>query len=154
MKVLLIGAGGREHALAWKLAQSPLVEQLFAAPGNPGMAECAQLVPLDVEDHAAVSAFCRDKFNVHGPRDSFREIVKAGEGLHICITQPANRGDTPCDLHIDETQQGQVCFDGFCVPLINRQTGEHVRQVGPWLVKDTKDKVVDWTKKKTGGLFP
>ncbi len=70
MKVLLIGAGGREHALAWKLAQSPLVEQLFAAPGNPGMAECAQLVPLDVEDHAAVSAFCRDNgvgFVVVGP---------------------------------------------------------------------------------------
>ncbi len=70
MKVLLIGAGGREHALAWKLAQSPLVEQLFAAPGNPGMAECAQLAPLDVEDHAAVSAFCRDNgvgFVVVGP---------------------------------------------------------------------------------------
>ncbi|MCD2180716.1 phosphoribosylamine--glycine ligase [Rhizobium sp. GN54] len=70
MKVLLIGSGGREHALAWKLAQSPLLAELFAAPGNPGMAECATLVPLDVEDHATVSAFCRDNgvtFVVVGP---------------------------------------------------------------------------------------
>ena len=41
MKVLLIGSGGREHALAWKLAQSPLLTELFAAPGNPGIAEHA-----------------------------------------------------------------------------------------------------------------
>lgn len=70
MKVLLIGSGGREHALAWKLAQSPRLTKLFAAPGNPGMAECATLVALDIEDHAAVSAFCRDNgvtFVVVGP---------------------------------------------------------------------------------------
>jgi phosphoribosylamine--glycine ligase len=42
MKVLIIGAGGREHALAWKLAQSPNVTQLLVAPGNAGMAELAQ----------------------------------------------------------------------------------------------------------------
>ncbi|MFC3073807.1 phosphoribosylamine--glycine ligase [Shinella pollutisoli] len=60
MKVLLIGSGGREHALAWKIAQSPLLATLYAAPGNPGIAECATIVPLDVDDHAAVSAFCRD----------------------------------------------------------------------------------------------
>ncbi|MBD9371260.1 phosphoribosylamine--glycine ligase [Rhizobium sp. ARZ01] len=70
MKVLLIGSGGREHALAWKLAQSPRLTKLFVAPGNPGMAECATLVSLDIEDHAAVSAFCRDNgvtFVVVGP---------------------------------------------------------------------------------------
>ncbi|CAD7052994.1 phosphoribosylamine--glycine ligase [Pseudorhizobium endolithicum] len=60
MKVLLIGSGGREHALAWKLAQSPTLTKLFAAPGNPGIAEHAELLPLDVDDHAAVATFCRD----------------------------------------------------------------------------------------------
>ncbi|MCY1664478.1 phosphoribosylamine--glycine ligase [Rhizobium sp. SL86] len=60
MKVLLIGSGGREHALAWKLAQSPLLSKLYAAPGNPGIAEEAELVSLNVEDHQAVIAFCRD----------------------------------------------------------------------------------------------
>ncbi|MDR7028823.1 phosphoribosylamine--glycine ligase [Rhizobium rosettiformans] len=70
MKVLLIGSGGREHALAWKIAQSPLLTKLYAAPGNPGIAEEAELVSLDTEDHGAVVQFCQDKgidFVVVGP---------------------------------------------------------------------------------------
>ncbi len=70
MKVLLIGSGGREHALAWKIAQSAQLTRLFAAPGNPGIAEHAELVSLNVEDHAAVVAFCREHsidFVVVGP---------------------------------------------------------------------------------------
>ncbi|MEJ5977163.1 phosphoribosylamine--glycine ligase [Novosphingobium sp. PS1R-30] len=58
MNILLLGSGGREHALAWKLAQSPLCDRLFAAPGNPGIAEHAELVALDATDHAATVAFC------------------------------------------------------------------------------------------------
>ncbi|MGV8936149.1 MAG: phosphoribosylamine--glycine ligase [Allorhizobium sp.] len=70
MKVLLIGSGGREHALAWKLAQSPQLTALFAAPGNPGIAEHASLVALDIDDHDAVIAFCQESsigFVVVGP---------------------------------------------------------------------------------------
>lgn len=55
---MLIGSGGREHALAWKLAQSPSCDTLYAAPGNPGIAEEAELVDLNVADHAAVISFC------------------------------------------------------------------------------------------------
>ncbi|MFY8075994.1 MAG: phosphoribosylamine--glycine ligase [Sphingorhabdus lacus] len=58
MNILLIGSGGREHALAWKLAQSPSCDTLYAAPGNPGIAEDAELVDLNVSDHAAVISFC------------------------------------------------------------------------------------------------
>ncbi|MDG2534606.1 phosphoribosylamine--glycine ligase [Sphingomonas sp. HITSZ_GF] len=58
MNVLLLGSGGREHALAWKLAQSPLLERLYAAPGNPGIAQHAEIVDIAVNDHRAVIDFC------------------------------------------------------------------------------------------------
>ncbi len=70
MKVLLIGSGGREHALAWKIAQSPKLTKLYAAPGNPGTAEEAEIIALDTDDHAAVADFCRKEaidFVVVGP---------------------------------------------------------------------------------------
>jgi phosphoribosylamine---glycine ligase len=59
MNILLLGSGGREHALAWKIAASPLVDRLYCAPGNAGIAQEAECVALDVADHAAVIAFCR-----------------------------------------------------------------------------------------------
>ncbi|SMF66820.1 phosphoribosylamine--glycine ligase [Allosphingosinicella indica] len=58
MNVLLVGSGGREHALAWKLAQSPSLGKLFAMPGNPGIAEHAKCVDIDPTDHRAVIDFC------------------------------------------------------------------------------------------------
>lgn len=61
MNVLLLGFGGREHALAWKIAASPLLTKLYAAPGNPGIAGEAELAKLDITDHATVTAFCREK---------------------------------------------------------------------------------------------
>jgi phosphoribosylamine--glycine ligase len=70
MNILLLGSGGREHALAWKIAASPLADRLYCAPGNAGIAKEAECVALDLADHAAVIAFCRDKaidFVVVGP---------------------------------------------------------------------------------------
>jgi phosphoribosylamine--glycine ligase len=70
MNILLLGSGGREHALAWKMAASPLADRLYCAPGNAGIAREAECVALDLTDHAAVIAFCRRNaidFVVVGP---------------------------------------------------------------------------------------
>ncbi len=60
MNILLLGSGGREHALAWKMAASPLADRLICAPGNAGIAREAECVPLDPADHPAVIAYCRN----------------------------------------------------------------------------------------------
>ncbi|MGY4748626.1 phosphoribosylamine--glycine ligase [Pannonibacter sp. Q-1] len=78
MNILLIGSGGREHALAYAIAKSPLTSRLYAAPGNAGIAEEAELVALDVADHAAVIAFCKEKaidFVVVGPEGPLVEGI-------------------------------------------------------------------------------
>jgi phosphoribosylamine---glycine ligase len=70
MNILLLGFGGREHALAWKMAASPLTDRLVCAPGNAGIAREAECVALDLADHAAVIGFCRANaidFVVVGP---------------------------------------------------------------------------------------
>jgi len=59
LNVLLIGSGGREHALAWAIAASPLLGDFYCAPGNPGIEQYATCVMLDVGDHQAVISFCR-----------------------------------------------------------------------------------------------
>ena len=62
MNILLIGSGGREHALAWKIAQSPHVEKFYALPGNPGIAEYAELVQnISIGDNAAIVKFAQEK---------------------------------------------------------------------------------------------
>src|SRR6516164_5826663 len=60
MNILILGSGGREHALAWKIAASPLVERLYCAPGNAGIAKECEVVMLDPADHSAVIAFSKD----------------------------------------------------------------------------------------------
>ena len=70
MNVLLIGSGGREHALAWALSASPLLTKLYCAPGNPGIAQVAELATIDIADHEAVIGLCKAKgidFIIVGP---------------------------------------------------------------------------------------
>ena len=70
MNILLLGSGGREHALAWKIAASPLLTKLWCAPGNAGIAREAECVALDITDHPAVIDFCQGNkvdFVVVGP---------------------------------------------------------------------------------------
>ncbi len=86
MNILLLGSGGREHALAWKIAASPLTDKLWCAPGNAGIAREAECVALDIGDHAAVIEFCRTSkvdFVVVGPEGPLAagivdDLAKAG----------------------------------------------------------------------------
>lgn len=73
MKILVLGSGGREHALVWKLRQSPRVTEVFCAPGNAGTAQLARNVPVKLTDHEALLAFARDEridLTVVGPDDA------------------------------------------------------------------------------------
>jgi len=86
MNVLLLGSGGREHALALSLSKSLLLTRLFVAPGNPGTADLGTNVALDITDHAAVLAFCAENnitFVVVGPEGPLvaglvDDLAKAG----------------------------------------------------------------------------
>lgn len=61
MKILVIGSGGREHALVWKLSQSPRVSALYCAPGNAGISQLAQCVPIQADDVAGLKSFAKEK---------------------------------------------------------------------------------------------
>ncbi|MEY4629317.1 MAG: phosphoribosylamine--glycine ligase [Bacteroidota bacterium] len=72
MNILLLGSGGREHAMAWKISQSKLCSQLYIAPGNPGTAKCGENVTIGVNDFETLAVFCKEKqieMLVVGPED-------------------------------------------------------------------------------------
>jgi phosphoribosylamine--glycine ligase len=93
MRILVIGSGGREHALCWAIAASPLVDRLYCAPGNAGIAEEAECVALRPEDAAGIIAFCRHAgidFVVIGPEAPLvGGLVDALEGEGIAAFGPS-----------------------------------------------------------------
>jgi phosphoribosylamine--glycine ligase len=93
MNVLLIGSGGREHALAWKLSQSPRLTKLYAAPGNPGIGQYAELVALDPADHEAIIRFSLEKqidLVIVGPEVPLvAGLADALEGARIPVFGPS-----------------------------------------------------------------
>lgn len=89
MKVLVVGSGGREHPLVWKAAQSSLVSKLYAAPGNPGMAELAELVPItDVRELAEWAGRDAIELVIVAPRPRWWRGWPTGSSAHF-------RGDEP-----------------------------------------------------------
>ena len=146
MKILVVGSGGREHALAWKLAQSRLCTKLFASPGNPGIAEHAELVALDVADHAAVLAFCeaqRIGLVVIGPEaplvdglaDSMRAVgvpvfgpSKAAaqlEGSKAFTKELCERHAIPTAAfkRVTTEAEGLAALDAFPIPVVIKADG-------------------------------
>src|SRR6478672_6761118 len=92
MKVLVIGKGGREHALVWKLSQSPRAERVFCAPGNAGTAQDGVNVPIEVNDFARLIAFVKKEgigLTVVGPEEPLaRGIVDAFQKEKLRIFGP------------------------------------------------------------------
>ena len=93
MRVLIVGSGGREHALAWAIAASPLVERIYCAPGNAGIAEEAECVPVAASDTAGIIGFCRRAaidFVVVGPEAPLvAGLVDALEAAGIAAFGPS-----------------------------------------------------------------
>lgn len=146
MNILLIGSGGREHALAWKLAQSRLCTKLFASPGNPGIAEHAELVSLDLEDHGKVSAFCDAKgiglvvigpeaplvdglsdslrgagFPVFGPSKAAAQL----EGSKAFTKELCARHGIPTAAfrRVTSEAEGLAALDSFPIPVVIKADG-------------------------------
>ena len=100
MNLLLLGSGGREHAIAWKLTKSPRCEKLFVAPGNAGTAQCGTNVNINPNDFDAIKKFCLaedigmvivgpEEPLVNGIVDSFREDSTVN---HIPVFGPSKEG--------------------------------------------------------------
>lgn len=102
MNILLLGSGGREHALAWKIAQSPKVSKLFIAPGNAGTAEVGQNVNINANDFEALKRFALDndvKMVVVGPEDPlvngiYDNFKSDALTAHIPVIGPSKKGAT------------------------------------------------------------
>ena len=100
MKLLLLGSGGREHALAWKIAQSPKIEKLFIAPGNAGTSNVGEDVNIKADDFDAIKTFCIDNsidMVVVGPEDPLvkgvYDFFKQDEALkNIPVIGPSKQG--------------------------------------------------------------
>lgn len=99
MNILILGSGGREHAIAWKMAQSPLCDQLFIAPGNAGTALCGTNIDLAVHDFAAQKSFClkhQIEMVIVGPEDplvlGIYDYFQQAELSHIHLIGPSKAG--------------------------------------------------------------
>ena len=100
MIILLLGSGGREHALAWKIAQSEKVEKLYSAPGNAGTRDCGENIAIKADDFEAIKSFCLDKgvdMVVVGPEDPlvkgiYNEMKTDPRTKHIPVIGPSKEG--------------------------------------------------------------
>lgn len=146
MKVLVIGSGGREHAIAYKLKQSPKVTELFAIPGNPGIANLGTCVPGSVEDNEFIIQFIKDKqidLTVIGPEVPLcnglaDDIEKAGykafgpqkhaatlEGSKAFSKDFMIRHNIPTAKYVEVNDFNQACreVDNFDYPLVIKADG-------------------------------
>jgi phosphoribosylamine--glycine ligase len=113
MNVLLIGSGGREHALAWAIGASPLLTRLYCAPGNAGIADCAECIELDCADHGAVADFCRANsigLVVIGPEAPL--VAGLGDDLRAAGCKVFGPGREAAQLEGSKSFTKELCAEG------------------------------------------
>ncbi|MFQ5526583.1 MAG: phosphoribosylamine--glycine ligase [Thermoanaerobaculia bacterium] len=161
MRVLVVGGGGREHALCWKLRQSPLLSELFCAPGNPGIAEVADCVPIAADEVGELADFAADlkiDLTVVGPElpltlglvDEFdrRGLVAFGprqgaaelEGSKVFAKEFMGRHGIPtADFHIAHTAvEARAAAKKLGLPVVLKADGLAAGK-GVLIVRDRKD---------------
>lgn len=170
----MIGSGGREHALAWKLAQSPSVEKFYATPGNPGIAQYAELTQLDVTDHAAVIVFCGDKdidLVIVGPEaplvDGLGESLRTAdifvfgpdkapaqlEGSKGFTKDLCARANIPTAAYVRTTSAADAltALDDFAIPVVIKADGLAAGK--GVIIAETRDQAEDAVNDMFDGSF-
>ena len=134
MKILLLGSGGREHALAWKIAQSEKCEKLYIAPGNAGTSNCGENVAMKADDFKAIKQFCVEKqinMVVVGPEDPlvkgiYDELKADARTKSIPVIGPSKAGAV-----LEGSKDFAKAFmQHHGIPTARYQTfdGEHVQE--------------------------
>ncbi|EGO65433.1 phosphoribosylamine--glycine ligase [Acetonema longum] len=141
MKILVIGSGGREHALVWKLAQSPRVQKIFCVPGNPGIGEMAECVALDSNDSEALCSFARQQgidLTVVGPEGPLSGgIVDLFTAHGLRIFGPGRQAaeiESSKAFAKDLMAKYQIPTAGYAVFQTVADAKEYIRQKGAPLV--------------------
>jgi phosphoribosylamine--glycine ligase len=174
MNILLLGGGGREHALAWKLAQSPRLDTLYAAPGNPGIAEHATLVDLDATDHRTVLDFCtRHSIGlvvigpeaplVDGLGDNLRTMgvpvfgpnkkaaqLEGSKGFTKDLCQRANI-PTAAYVRVTSKDGALAALDDFTLPVVIKADGLAAGK--GVIIAETRDEAIDALDIMFSGAF-
>ncbi len=142
MNVLLIGNGGREHAIAWKLAQSKQLKKLYIAPGNPGTAQCGQNVPISSDDIAKLLEFSRQNnvgLVVVGPEDPLAAgIVDAFESAGIKAFGPSSKA---AQLEADKAFAKQI-MRSSCVSTAESRTFDRYSEAKAYIASRDEPVVV------------
>ena len=154
MNILILGSGGREHALAWAIRQNPKCDRLFVAPGNPGMEPLARLAALDILSGPAVIGFCEENaidLVVIGP---------AEVPLKACLQFKGRIAQTPVKAGKTNTIQLTISniFEDWQKGLNMRNTDESHRRLHPddrffRYQNEMADRSIYWGSKKDAPGF-
>ncbi|MGB5483052.1 phosphoribosylamine--glycine ligase [Parasphingorhabdus sp.] len=174
MNIFLIGSGGREHALAWKLAQSPNTHKLYAAPGNPGILQEAELADIDINDHGAVVRFCQMnqvELVVVGPEaplvDGIADYLRAAdllvfgpdkaaaqlEGSKGFTKDLCARANIPTAKYARTSNAADAlaALDDFAIPVVIKADGLAAGK--GVIIAETREQAVDAINDMFGGGF-